>query len=322
MKVLIASKIEPEALDALSRDHEVVLRVGGEEQALAEAAVDCDAIIFRSGVEISRRVLEAGRELKVVIRAGSGFDNIDLGPLRERGLRFVRIPGPGAKAVAELSFAMMLALSRRLFWADSQWRAGHWVKSEASGRLLTGKVLGVVGAGNIGSRVGHLGAAWGMEALGCVEHPSLAQETRLAARGMTLTDLDSVLSKSDFVSVHVPLQPSTRNLIDARALSLMKQDAFLVNLSRGGIVDEKALLDALVGNRLAGAALDVHAVEGEGNRSPFADLDNVILTPHIGASTVDSQREIGEIIVRVLEEATVDPPALQPDTEDFQVITA
>lgn len=321
MRILVASGISGDALDALSTDHDLVMAVGGTEDELAEAISDCDALIFRSGVQISQKVLNAGRSLSLIVRAGSGYDNIDLTPVRRRGIRFVRIPGPGAKAVAELSFTLMLTLARQLLWADSNWRRGHWVKPKAKGRLLTGRVLGIVGAGNIGTRVGALGSAWGMEVLGSVEYPSPVVEERLAGHGITLTDTDSVLSKSDFVSVHVTLQESTLGLIGEREIALMKSDAFLVNLARGGVVDEEALRAALVEGRLAGAALDVHATEGEGRLSPLADLPNVVLTPHIGASTVDTQREIGEVILRVIEEARLDPPALTPDSEDFHVLS-
>lgn len=322
MRILVASKIAPEALATLRQDHEVVLAVGGSESELTEAIRDCDALLFRSGVQISRAVLDAADRLSLIVRAGSGYDNIELESVIERGIRFVRVPGPGAKAVAELSFMMMLALARRLFWADSQWRQGHWVKPDANGRLLTGRVLGVVGAGNIGSRVGDLGVAWGMDVVGTVEHPSAQTEENLSRRGIVMTDLDSVLNKSDFVSIHVPLQESTRNLIDSAAINAMKDDAYLINLSRGGVVDEIALRSALLEGRLAGAALDVHALEGEGNISGLADLDNVILTPHIGASTVDSQREIGDIILRTIDEAIESPPNLIPNTKDIRVISA
>lgn len=322
MKVLIASKIDVDAIEAISVDHEPIVRLGADEETLCEDIVGCQALVFRSGVDITRRVITAGEDLQIVIRAGSGLDNIDLDAVRERGIRFISVPGPGAKAVAELSFAMMLALARRLFWADSEWRAGHWVKPQASGRLLTGGVLGVVGAGNIGTRVGQLGAAWGMEVLGCVEHPTPEASDRLKTYGITLADFESVMSKSDYISVHVPLQESTRGLIDAAAITLMKPDAILVNLSRGGVVDEAALRDALVEGRVAAAGLDVHEVEGEGNRSPLADLDNVILTPHIGSNALDSQRQIGEIVLGFLDEAASDPPPLIPGREDFHVVGA
>ena len=188
------------------------------------------------------------------------------------------------------------------------------------GRLLTGRVLGVVGAGNIGARVGEMGAAWGMRVVGCVE--DLDPDTRddLARRGMEATDLTTVLQESDFVSVHVPLQDSTRHLIDAAALATMKPGSYLVSLARGGVVDEVALRAALESGHLAGAGLDVHAVERDGHVPALADLPNVILTPHIGASTVDSQRQIGRIIVECIDDALADPPRLIPCSEDFSVI--
>lgn len=322
MKVLIASSIDKEAIEAMSVEHDPIIRIGADEDSLCEEIVGCQALVFRSGVQITRRVIEAGQDLQIAIRAGSGLDNIDLDAVRERGIRFVSVPGPGAKAVAELSFAMMLALARRLFWADSQWRAGHWVKPQASGRLLTGSVLGVVGAGNIGTRVGRLGDAWGMEVLGCIEFPTPEASARLKSHGITLTDFESVMSKSDFISVHVPLQESTRSLIGAEAIALMKPDAILVNMARGGVVDEAALRDGLLEGRIAAAGLDVHEVEGEGNRSPLADLDNVILTPHIGSNALDSQRQIGEIVLSFLDEAATNAPPLIPGTEDFHVVGA
>ncbi len=322
MKILLASSIAPEAIDRLRSRHEVVSAFGAPEPDLVEAIEGCHALVFRSGVEITAPVLEAGTSLRLVIRAGSGYDNIDLAPVVERGIRFIRVPGPGAKAVAELAFAHMLALARDLFWADREWRAGNWVKSAARGRLLTGRTLGVVGAGNIGTRVGSMGAAWGMRVLGCVEHPTQAAAERLAGRGIELSDLDRVLEESDFVSVHTPLHESTRNLIDAAALARMKQGSYLVTLARGGVVDEEALREALVSGRLAGAALDVHSREGNGKISHLADLPNVILTPHIGASTIDSQAEIGEIIVACIEDAATTPPELVAGREDFVVVGA
>jgi phosphoglycerate dehydrogenase-like enzyme len=322
MKILFASSIDADAIETLAGDHEVVRAFGASESVLIDAIGGCDVLVFRSGVDISAAVLDAADSLSLIVRAGSGYDNIDLEPVRRRGIRFIRIPGPGAKAVAELSFAMMLALARDLFWADSSWRAGRWVKSQARGRLLTGRVLGIVGAGNIGSRVGELGAAWGMEVLGCVEHPGPGVEGSLARRGVQLVGLPEVLSRSDFVSVHVPLQDSTRNLIDAAALARMRRGSYLVSLARGGVVDEPALRRALESGHLAGAGLDVHAVEGDGNVPDLADLPNVILTPHIGASTIDSQREIGAILLGCIKRAIDDPPRLIPGVEDFSIIGA
>ena len=320
MKILIASAIDPETIAALEQDHDVMCAFDATESELIEVISDREALIFRSGVQITAAVMAAAPDLELIIRAGSGFDNIDLEYLASRIVRFVRIPGPGAKAVAELSFAMMLSLARRLRWADSEWRAGNWVKREAGGLLLTGKTLGIVGAGNIGRRTGRLGAAWGMRVLGCVEHPGDMVATHLAEEGIELASFDEVLDASDFVSVHVPLKDSTRGLFGAEEFTRMKTGSILVNLSRGGVVDEVALRQALVSGKLAAAGLDVHAVEGNGHRSALADLDNVLLTPHIGASTVDSQREIGLIMITTVAKAEVDPPTALATPDQYVVM--
>jgi len=301
MKILLASSIHSDAIARLEAKHDVARAFGASEQELEAVIADREVLVFRSGVQISARVMAAAPGLKLLLRAGSGVDNIDMDYVEAHGLELVRIPGPGAKAVAELSFAFMLALARNLLEADQKTRQGVWAKQSLTGYLLTGKTLGIIGAGNIGSRAGLLGAAWGMNVLGCVEFPTQAIEARLAQQEIHLTSFEDVLRQSDFVSIHVPLQDTTRNLIDAKALALMKPTAYLVNLARGGVVDEQALYEALVEKRLAGAALDVHAHEGNGQISPLASLPNVILTPHIGAGTYDSQREIGEIIVNAVE---------------------
>ena len=320
MRILCASSIDPSTVAALSIDHEVVTAFGASEPVLTEVIAGCDVLVFRSGVTITASVLDAAPTLSLILRAGSGYENIDLDAVRRRGIRFVRIPGPGANAVAELSFAMMLALARDLFWADRSWRAGQWVKEQAKGRLLTGRVLGIVGAGTIGARVGAMGAAGGMRVLGCVENLDETMVGDLASRGIEAADMQTVLREADFVSVHVPLQDSTRHLIDASALKSMKPGSYLVSLARGGVVDELALRDALETGHLAGAGLDVHAVEGEGRIPLLAGLSNVVLTPHIGASTVDSQREIGRVIVDCIAQAVLDPPKLVPHSEDFFVV--
>lgn len=297
MKILIASSVDRGAIRILEKEHKVKCMFGAPEQDLIDAIPGTDILVFRSGVQITRKVLEAAQDLKLILRAGSGVDNIDLAYVNEREIPFIRVPGPGAKAVAEMAFALMLAVSRNLVVADRLWRQGHWVKQQMTGYTLSGKTLGIVGCGNIGSEVGRLGVAWGMSVMGCIETPSEEDRFELAARGIDLVDFDHVLQSSDYVSVHVPLQPNTRGLIDAAAIAKMRPSAFLINLARGGVVDEPALYDALVEGRLRGAGLDVHANEGEGKISPFAELDNVVLTPHIGASSFDAQREIGEIIV-------------------------
>ncbi len=294
MRILIASPIDPDALKELQERHDVVCALDATADALQELIGGCEVLVFRSGVKITAQVMECAPDLKLLIRAGSGVDNIDVEYVLRRGLELTRIPEPGARAVAEMSLALMLALSRNLLEADRLTRRGRWAKHELLGYLLAGKTLGIVGVGNIGSRVAQIGAALGMQVIGCVEHPSLVRSVEMSGRGINLMDLDEVMSKADYISIHVPLKDSTRNLINADVISRMKPGVFLINLARGGVLDEAALYRAMTnGGNVRGAALDVHKEEGEGRMSPLAGLQNVILTPHIGAMTIDSQRQIG-----------------------------
>ena len=271
-------------------------------EALKEAIADRDAVVLRSGVMLSADVLAAAPGLRLLVRGGAGLDNIDLDQARAQGLRVVKIPGMSAPPVAEFTFALLLSLARKVTVADRLLREGRWPKPTLGGPLLHGKTLGIVGAGNIGGLVGQMGAAWGMRAIGCVANPNDTVAQQLLGRGVRLADYDEVLTTSDFLCLHTPLDESTRHLIGSEALSRMKPGSLLVNVARGGVVDEAALLEALTqGDTVAGAALDVHEIEGEGTRSRFAELDNVVLTPHIGAMAVDSQRLIGERIVELVQ---------------------
>lgn len=301
MRLLLASPIHPEAEAELRRRHDVVLRVGASERQLAAAARDRQAIIFRSGVHIGPKVLRAP-DLRLLVRAGSGLDNLDMATVTARGIVLQRVPGPGAQAVAEMTFAHLLGLARQLLLADRLLRQGRWAKGELEAHNLNGKTLGVIGLGTIGTRVAELGRAWGMRVVGCVRTTSAERQQNYATKEIELlVDCVAVLERSDFVTIHVPLDETTRGLIGEAELRRMKPTAFLVNIARGGIVDEEALAHALREGWLAGAGLDVHTREGEGQISPLAELPNVILTPHIGAATIDAQREIGRQVVAIVD---------------------
>lgn len=304
MRILIASSIHPPRIEELKKEHDVKCAFNAKEEELKSAIYDREVLIFRSGVQITAEVMEAAPNLELLIRAGSGVDNIDMDYVKRRGLKLVRVPQPGAKAVSEMAFAMMLDLARNVLKADRLLRRGEWAKTQLTGYLLTGKTLGVVGCGNIGTRVGMMGAAWGMDVIACIKesHPEAVVQESYAAKGVTLATFDEVISRADFVSIHVPLDDSTRYLFTEDVLSRMKKGAYLVNLARGGVVNEAALYKALTSGHLAGAATDVHENEGKAFRSPFIELDNVVLTPHIGAQTYDSQREIGERVSKILAE--------------------
>ena len=299
--ILVASRIDPDALARLGERHRIVDAWDAAPSDLPNLIRDCDTVIFRSGVQITAALMQAAPNLALLIRGGSGIDNLDLDYVAAHDLKLVRLPGPGARAVAEMAFALMLGLARQSLIADREWRQGHWVKHRVEGHLLQEKTLGVVGAGNIGGVVGEMGAAWGMRVLGCVEKPSPDRKAALATRGIDLTDVPTVLAEADFLSIHLPLNDTTRGFIGDTELRAMKPTAFLVNLARGGVVDEPALREALTAGRLRGAALDVHAKEGDGDISPLADLPNTILTPHIGATTIDTQKVIGRQIVETVE---------------------
>ena len=319
MRILVASPIDTAALTELERRHDVVAAFGAPEDELRRLAVDREAIVFRSGVSISSDVLAAAGGLRLLVRAGSGLDNLDLDQVRRRGIELHRIPGPGAQAVAELTFGLMLSLARGITLGDRLLRQGHWAKSELVGYNLTEKTLGIVGLGSIGSRVAALGQAWGMHPIGCVASPSPDRAVAFSANGIELTDLDTVLGAADFLTIHVPLSDQTRGLIGAAELAKLKPGAFLVNIARGGVVDEAALLRELQpGGRVRGAGLDVHVNEGEGKISPLAELPNVVLTPHVGASTVDAQREIGREVVAIIDAAVPagEEPVMDPSVAE------
>ncbi len=294
MKIILASPVDVTAIEALSHDHELEMAVDDFGPHRRDILADQEVLVFRSGVEITSEIMDLAPKLALIIRAGSGFDNIDLLAARRRDIRVVRIPGPAAVAVAEFTFGLILALSRQIVRADALVRDGQWPKRELGGKLLAGKVLGVVGAGNIGTRVAELGSAWGMRVLGCV-HPDLWWEPPPIIEA---TNLGSVLRGADIVTVHTPLAEDTRHLIGAPELAAMKRRAYLISTARGGVIDEAALYEALASGHLAGAALDVHEREGDGVIPKLADLPNVVLTPHIAGMASESQRAIG---LRMLE---------------------
>ncbi|MGH2698550.1 MAG: NAD(P)-dependent oxidoreductase [Actinomycetota bacterium] len=302
MKILLISPIHPESIDSLSRDHDVRCAFKPDAGELPGLIADREVLIFRSGVTVSEELLQSASDLRLLVRAGSGLDNIDLAGVRSHDLRLVRVPGPGAQAVAELTFGLLLSLARNVTLADRLIRQGHWPKHDLGGPLVSGKTLGILGAGNIGCHVGDLGVAWGMRVIGCVEHGSDTRATELAARGITLTDCSTVVSEADFLTLHVPLTEATYHMMGASSLARMKSGSFLINAARGGVVDEDALYAELTQpGRLRGAALDVHKREGEGIVPLLAELPNVVLTPHIGAMATDSQRAIGRRVIRIIE---------------------
>ncbi|MFM9608179.1 NAD(P)-dependent oxidoreductase [Streptomyces niveiscabiei] len=301
-RLLVLDPVRPEALAELGRDLEVVVRLKPPQDELAALVkeVDPDAVVVRSGVRLTGEVIRSAPRLRVIGRAGSGTDNIDVAVARELGIRVFTLHGVSANAVAELALGLALSVTRNLALADRQIRAGLWRKPELAGPELGGHTLGVVGLGPIGSRLAELARPLRMRVLASVASPTPQRTEELAAEDIELVPLERLLRESHVVCLALPLNDATRHLISGPELAAMGPDAYLVNVARGGVVDEQALYEALSAGVIAGAALDVHAVEG--GVSPLAELDNVVLTPHIGATTHDAQHRIGTLLVSRLRE--------------------
>ena len=297
-RVLVSDDLSPEAVKIL-RDAglEVDVKVGLKADALEAIIGDYDGLAVRSATKVTARLLEKATRLKVVGRAGVGVDNVDLEAATRRGVVVMNTPGGSSTAVAELALSMIMALFRHVAAATASVRAGKWEKKRFQGRELAGKTLGVVGIGNIGSILVDRCLALKMRVV--AYDPFISPEA--AARlGVTLTDLDGVWREADAISLHVPLTDQTRNMVNAATLAKMRKGAVLVNCARGGIVDEAALAAALASGHLGGAALDVFDAEPPPADHPLLAHDNVVLTPHLGASTEEAQVAVAVAVAEQL----------------------
>ncbi len=289
-RVLVADKLAPEGMLVLratgSSQLEVAERTGLQPQELCQIIGDYDALIVRSTSTVTREVIDAARRLRVIGRAGIGVDNIDVAAATRRGIAVMNTPGGNNVTTAEHAISMLLALARSIPQATASMKAGKWEKSTLIGSEICGKVLGIIGMGNIGRLVAERAKGLKMKVL--AYDPFVAEE-KAQQLGIELVGLDALLQRADFVSIHTPLLPETRHLIDAAALAKMKPTARLINCARGGIVDEAALAAALRSKRLAGAALDVFEEEPPPPDHPLLHVDNVVCTPHLGAATAEAQ---------------------------------
>lgn len=300
MKVLVAAPLHEKAFEVLKNAGlEVVYEEYSREEKLLELVKDVDAIIVRSKPKVTRKVIENAPKLKVIGRAGVGLDNIDLEAAKERGIQVLNAPAAASRSTAELVFALLLTVARKVAFADRKMREGVWAKKQALGIELEGKTIGIVGFGRIGYNVAKIANAFGMRILLYDPYPN---EEGTKEVGGKFVDLETLLRESDVVTLHVPLLPSTKYLINEEKLKLMKPTAILINAARGGIVEEKALVKALQEGRIYGAALDVFEEEPLPKDHPLIKLDNVVLTPHIGASTREAQERAGvEIAEKVIQ---------------------
>ena len=300
--VLICDEVDP-VLNKILSDNG--LAVSYEPEITPEQILDkiskFNIVIVRSRTRITKEMIDRADSCKIIARVGVGLDNVDQDAARARNIRVINAVEGAMNAVAELVLGLMLSLARQTARGDRAIREGRWLKKELKGTELKGKYLGIIGLGNIGKRLARLARALNMNKIGYDVIPIDAEFSKEV--GLMKADLDTLLQSSDYVSIHVPLLDSTYHLIDAKRIASMKDTAKVINTSRGGVVDEDALYEALKAGTLGGAALDVFEKE-PATQNRLAELDNVILTPHIGAQTGEAQslaaNVIAEKIVQIL----------------------
>jgi D-3-phosphoglycerate dehydrogenase len=315
MKIIVADKISPHGVQLLVDAGWEVKQPGAT--ALGAELADADALIVRSATRVTDELLGQAPRLRIVGRAGVGVDNIDLEAATHRGILVVNTPGSSATSVAEHTLALMLAMARSVPQLNAAMHAGRWEKSGAAGAELRGKILGLVGLGRVGGEVARRARALEMRVLA---HDPYLNAERAAEWGVELLPLADMLGQADYVSLHTALSPATEGLINQATLAQMKRGARLINTARGELVDEAALAEALGSGHLAGAGLDVFAIEPPGN-SPLMALANVIATPHVAGSTAEAQEEVGVQIAQQIRDFlaegvlrnAVNLPAISPE---------
>ena len=317
-KVLVSDSIDQVGIDILSQVAQVDVKTGLPVEELIKIIPEYDALMLRSGTRVTSEILEAGTQLKIIGRAGVGVDNIDVPAATRQGIIVVNSPEGNTIAAAEHALAMMLSLSRYIPDANVSVKEKKWDRKSYIGSEVYKKTLGVVGLGKIGSHVATVAKAMSMKIL--AYDPFISKE-RADQLGCTLVDLDFLFSESDYITLHVPKTPETTHLINAQTLAKMKPTVRIVNCSRGGIIDENALADAVEAGKIAGAALDVFEQEPL-SESRLRELGSkVILTPHLGASTEEAQvnvaidvaEQIRDVLLGLPARSAVNIPGLTPD---------
>lgn len=317
-KVLVSDKLAQEGIDILSKAADVDVITGLTEDQLCEIIANYDALVIRSGTTVTSKILQHASKLKIIGRAGVGVDNVDVAGATEKGIVVCNSPGGNTLAAAELSMAMLLALARNIPQAHMTMREKTWNRSKFTGNELYAKTIGILGLGKIGQSVAKRCQAFGMKTISY--DPFLTQE--LADQlGVELVSLEEAFKRSDFISLHLPKNKETTNLISKAQFDIMKNGVRIVNCARGGIIDDLALIEALKNGKCAGAALDVYLTEPPDFSSELFELPNVITTPHLGASTEEAQTnvaiDVAEQIVEVFiggnARSAVNMPALSAD---------
>ena len=300
--VLICDQVNPTLSEILEKNGlQVTYEPEITPEQIAEKIGNFDVVVVRSRTKITRELILKADKCKIIARVGVGLDNIDQDAAKEKEIRVINAVEGAMNAVAELVIGLMLSLARDISRADREVRNGNWIKKELMGSELRGKYLGIVGLGNIGKRLARIAKSFNMNIIGFDVMP--IDEEFSKEVGLMKADLDTLLASSDYVSLHVPLLDSTKHMINSEKIVTMKNTARIINTSRGGVIDEEALYDALKGGNLGGAALDVFEVE-PATSNKLTTLPNFISTPHMGAQTKEAQslaaNVIAEKIIQIL----------------------
>jgi len=302
IKILVSDALSEEGLKVFQDSKELTVDVKTDlkPDALKEAIKDYDALVVRSATKVTREIIAAAKKLKVIGRAGAGLDNVDLEAATQKGIIVMNTPAGNTISTAEHTLSMILALSRNIAQANASMKKGEWKRSKFMGVELYNKVLGIVGFGRIGSEVAKRAKSFGMKVL--VFDPFLSVKVA-ESTGVEIAELNKVLQGSDYITVHTPLTEETRHLISAKEFGMMKKGARIINCARGGIIDEAALVRAVKEGRAAGAAMDVFENEPLAADSELLKLDNVITTPHLGASTKEAQINVAIEVAEIVRDA-------------------
>jgi len=289
MKVLVSDNISPKGISILEKAGlEVVVKTGMAPEELKKEIGKFEGLVIRSATKVTEEILDAAKKLKVIGRAGSGLDNVDKVAATKHGVVVMNTPGGNTITTAEHTVSLLLSMARQIPQATASMKQGRWEKKKFMGIELYNKVLGIIGIGNIGSHVAKMAQGMGMNIM--AYDPYLSEE-KAKMLGVEIAGLDELIKKADFITMHIPLTEDTRNLINDKMIAKMKKGVRIINASRGGVIDEKALYKALKEGKVAAAALDVFEKEPP-EASPLLELDNFICTPHLGASTADAQENV------------------------------
>ncbi len=302
MKILIADRISPIGVDLFKAESgfEVVEAYGSSPEQVLELVKDVDAIALRSDTRVTAEVIAAAPKLKVVGRAGVGVDNIDIEAATDRGVIVMNTPTGNTIATAELTFTHMLCGARPVVQACAGMRAGRWDRKKFSGTELNSKTIGILGMGRIGTEIAKRAKAFSMTVLG---YDPYLTESRADAIGVKLSTLNEVIENADYITVHMPLTADTKHMLNADTFARMRDGVRVFNCARGGIIEEAALVEALNSGKVAAAGLDVYEDEPPAEDSPLRTIENLVLTPHLGASTKEAQENVGIDVARQMIEA-------------------